>query len=868
MSVDTFLKIAKKCVAAGTSISMADGTAARIEEVAMGARVFARDRDERSDETGLGARAVSAVLSQGSKECVELLFHDGRTLVCTGDHPLLTAAGRWEQAADLTIGESELSVGVEQPLVALDEDDANCAAWTLDTEATLGFSLDMKQQRTAAMAFVRIMGAAARVDAATSLSLEHQLDVDACMADLQLLTGVTPAVASRDRCFVVSLPRPLQRAFAELTVSTAVPAFLLSPSCPLPLVREYVAGLFGSSAGSSVDLIDGKQFSGVSLSWSLDGAAAAVHAAQSRSQLCPLLSRLGVDSEQCTLSFCDAAAECASASVDEASLVASSLYLVRFALPASLTLTFARSIGFRYSCQKQLRLTAAAACDRAVECVSDQRKLIATRVAELLSTMELTQAVQQAQSELASRCTMHPLAAAWTPSDAAQLASPCATESSLSVSALLRALDLSKLWSGAASKSSSVLPLFRVLLVARRCVGERAVYDLTVPSPLGVSYHSYVANGVCAHNCRKKFVTIQPPENRPFIDEILENMQSTIKHLEVSQIHVFYSAVGEIIQVEADPNKRQNLVFKLMELPNQTWSQLIAEANHDAQTLFNPVTVKRFILVLKTNNRVAGSLGPGYIVQLARIYVDMLQVYKMYSGYVSMRISEGGAIVTRTAVIRSMRTVKKETLNLIRTFVSQSVDMDREVILNNFIPALLDPVLQDYSRNVPDARDAEVLLLFAEVISKLGVSLIEPGHIQRIFESTFQATLDMITQNFEDHPDHRINFFKLIEAINRHAFPAMLRLNAKQFQLVIDSIIWAVKHLERNIADTGLQILYDLIDNVRMGEFGTNTRHPRSLASCSFVSSFSRCCDRVVCVQPTISSRPTSSVCCRTSSVC
>jgi len=130
-----------------------------------------------------------------------------------------------------------------------------------------------------------------------------------------------------------------------------------------------------------------------------------------------------------------------------------------------------------------------------------------------------------------------------------------------------------------------------------------------------------------ARKCRKKFVTVQPPsETRPFIEEILENMQATIKHLEVGQIHVFYEAVGEIIQSEADPNKRQNLVFKLMELPNQTWASLIATANHDAQTLFQPLTVKRFILVLKTNNRVAGSLGAGYIVQLARIYVDMLQV--------------------------------------------------------------------------------------------------------------------------------------------------------------------------------------------------------------------------------------------------
>lgn len=497
MSVDTFLKIAKKCVAAGTSITMADGTAARIEEVDTDARVFARDRDERSGETGLGARTVTAVLSQGAKECVELLFLDGRTLVCTDDHPLLTAQGRWEQAADLTLGSSEVSVGLEHPLVALDEDEANCAAWTLDTEASLGFSLDMKQQRGAAMAFVRLMGAAGRVDAATSLSLQQQMDVDACVADVRLLIGVAPAVAHHDGCFDVTLPRPLQRAFAELTVASSVPAFLLSPLCPLPLVREYTAGLFGS-VGSSVEL-EGERFSGVSLSWALDGATAAVHAAQSRSQLYPLLSRLGVPVDQCSLVFCDAAAECASAAVPEHALVASSSYVVRLSLPSSLSLTFARSIGFRYSCQKQLRLTGAAACERAVECVGEQRAQVATRATELLSSMDLAQAVQQAQSELALRCTVHPLASAWNPSNAAQLASPRASESSLSVPNLLRALDLSQLWSGAASKSS-VLPLFRVALVARRAVGVRAVYDLTVPTHLGVSYASYVACGVVSHN--------------------------------------------------------------------------------------------------------------------------------------------------------------------------------------------------------------------------------------------------------------------------------------------------------------------------------------------------------------------------------
>ena len=69
------------------------------------------------------------------------------------------------------------------------------------------------------------------------------------------------------------------------------------------------------------------------------------------------------------------------------------------------------------------------------------------------------------------------------------------------------------------------------------------------------------------------------------------------------------------------------------------------------------------VLVLKTNNRVASSLGHAYMVQLSRIYVEMLQMYQMYSQYVSMKVQEN-AMNTRTPLIRSMRAVKKETLKV------------------------------------------------------------------------------------------------------------------------------------------------------------------------------------------------------------
>jgi hypothetical protein len=49
--------------------------------------------------------------------------------------------------------------------------------------------------------------------------------------------------------------------------------------------------------------------------------------------------------------------------------------------------------------------------------------------------------------------------------------------------------------------------------------------------------------------------------------------------------------------------------------------------------------------------------------------------------------------------------VKKVTLRLIETFVDKCDDT--AMITTQFVPAMMDPVLGDYARNVPDARCAQ-----------------------------------------------------------------------------------------------------------------------------------------------------------------
>ena len=65
-----------------------------------------------------------------------------------------------------------------------------------------------------------------------------------------------------------------------------------------------------------------------------------------------------------------------------------------------------------------------------------------------------------------------------------------------------------------------------------------------------------------------------------------------------------------------------------------------------------------------------------------------------------------------------MRVVKKETLKLISCWVERP--NAPQMVLDNFIPPLLDAVLLDYQRcAVPSAREPEVLTVMGVVVNKL-----------------------------------------------------------------------------------------------------------------------------------------------------
>ncbi|WZZ91045.1 hypothetical protein YC2023_119624 [Brassica napus] len=315
--------------------------------------------------------------------------------------------------------------------------------------------------------------------------------------------------------------------------------------------------------------------------------------------------------------------------------------------------------------------------------------------------------------------------------------------------------------------------------------------------------------------CKRKFVIVQVGETEPFVSELLSGLATTVQDLEPHQIHSFYESVGSMIQAESDPQKRDEYLQRLMALPNQKWAEIIGQARQSVEFLKDPDVIRTVLNILQTNTSAATSLGTFFLSQISLIFMDMLNVYRMYSELVSTSITNGGPYASKTSFVKLLRSVKRETLKLIETFLDKAEDQPH--IGKQFVSPMMEYVLADYARNVPDARESEVLSLFATIINKYKETMLDD--VPNIFEAVFQCTLEMITKNFEDYPEHRLKFFSLLRAIATFCFPALIKLSSQQLKLVMDSIIWAFRHTERNIAETGLNLLLEMLKNFQHSAF-------------------------------------------------
>jgi len=143
------------CIKKGTLVSIDGFMSIPIEELEnYKCNVLTYDKEK----DGIVYNKKTDFKYQGKKECIELVFEDGRTLTCTPDHKILTKNG-WVEADKITLNENKVLVSIENPYFEKTQDDINCEKiWKLEVGNKYVFSTDTIENTQKACAFARILG--------------------------------------------------------------------------------------------------------------------------------------------------------------------------------------------------------------------------------------------------------------------------------------------------------------------------------------------------------------------------------------------------------------------------------------------------------------------------------------------------------------------------------------------------------------------------------------------------------------------------------------------------------------------------------------------------------------------------------------
>ena len=311
-----------------------------------------------------------------------------------------------------------------------------------------------------------------------------------------------------------------------------------------------------------------------------------------------------------------------------------------------------------------------------------------------------------------------------------------------------------------------------------------------------------------ATKCRRKFVTVQVDETRPFICELVEGLSGVVKDLLPHQVHSFYEAVGTMMSdrtpiVLANSTRVQHaqILAQLMDTPNTTWKNILTAGSSNPAQMTDSTTLREIIQILKLNTRMVQTIGSIYTSQLERIFQDLLNIYRHYSEYITSAVASQGPIAIQMSTVRMVRSAKKEIVRLFTSYIDVSgpPEADAPAVASGILPPMLDPLLNDYSKSSAQARDMEVLQFVGKVVGKLKSNVSDI--IPKIFEHVFPSTLEMITTNYEDYPEHRVQFYEFVRAIIKNCFVSLFNIPPEQQKLTVDVIVWAIKHTERNISD-------------------------------------------------------------------
>ena len=346
----------------------------------------------------------SNFLYKGERECVDVVFQDGRIIRGTDNHKILTSENIWIPIHETKTGITQIKTGITNPLIDVKEEIEKCANWKFQAGNTkLEVTDEESYFRT--LSFARLVGYISadggiyyitRTKTYTGvINLGHKIDVTSALEDLEKFSIIKQQVFTSKKYYSIRIPQNFVEdlmAVKGMIIGTKInqpaqlPNFITDPSCPLPIVREFLGGLFGADGHTCVlALHRGKRDLLTSVSFSKSRIGSQQDSLQKMmEQLQILLARF--DIHNVTI---QKAKETTSSKKKVDSLQENKSYQLTLHICIDDLPMFHEKIGFRYCCHKSQRLEAGSSYKRLRDGVTRQHNWLVQRVDELTHFSEI-----------------------------------------------------------------------------------------------------------------------------------------------------------------------------------------------------------------------------------------------------------------------------------------------------------------------------------------------------------------------------------------------------------------------------------------------------------------------------------------------
>ena len=341
-------------------------------------------------------------LYKGERECIKVTLQDGRTNICTPEHPLLTSNNEWIKAKDLQVNEQCVKACVTCPLVNFKEEIAECNGWKLRA-GNLTFKTDTKDNYTKTLILAKLIGYLItdgninkiNESYTCTLFLGHMIDVNSIVKDLKLLCNVKQINFKNKNLYVVRIPAELGYHICQLdglvigkkvNQPAQLPHFILDPACPKPIIREFLGGLFGGDGHTCVlgmhrgkrDILSSISFSQTKHGKHLDSLTKMME------DIKGLFAKFDINGVTIQNFKQTTSSKTKTETLDE-----NRSYQLTLHLDINELIPFSEKIGFRYCCHKSQRLEAGVSYKRLRNEVTRQHNWIVNRVDELTHFSEI-----------------------------------------------------------------------------------------------------------------------------------------------------------------------------------------------------------------------------------------------------------------------------------------------------------------------------------------------------------------------------------------------------------------------------------------------------------------------------------------------